>query len=252
MTGREQLDEVLAAASRIPCAGGGRDTACGACADESRKGGSRECGRHRGGPAEGSTLRASETEVDGRLDDVPPVDREHGGVPVACKRQRQQVAQELEKLGRAVVRGADAVQIDVVAVEPGVDERRRPGRSGELLRERRGVEIVHLERGAAPPALLVVAAAAVRGDQDERARPANDYRLERAPHRPFLAPVSGRVHLAVSEVRGRTAESSARTRPARHPRAPRRASRSRRAPAWGRLPPRRRIAATAARSAVAR
>src|SRR5262249_59497484 len=119
--------------------------------------GRREGRRRRGGPAEGSALRAAETEVDGRLDDVPPVDREHGGVAVALERQRQQLAEELEKLGRAVVRGADAVQIDVVAVEPGVDEGRRPGRRGELLRERRGGQIVHLERRAAPPALLVVA-----------------------------------------------------------------------------------------------
>ena len=55
-------------------------------------------------------------------------------------------------------------------VEIVVDERGRTGGGGQLLGERRGVQVVHLERRASPRPPLVVTAPAVRRHQDERAR----------------------------------------------------------------------------------
>ena len=91
-------------------------------------------------------------------------------MPVARERVRQQIGERLQEHWRALVRGGDPVEVGVVAVEVVVDERRGTGGRSQLFGERRGVEIVHLERRAAPRASLVVAPATVRRHQDERVR----------------------------------------------------------------------------------
>ena len=174
--------------------------------------------------------------------------------PCAPDRRRQQVRQPLEEDGRAVVRGAR-----------GDSDRRRCGRGGRLMsaeapvaaasssRERRGVQVVHLERRAAPwPPHR--SRAGRRAARPARAGPIRERRSARA-RRPRAASSLGaawglpdaggaqRPHCwkyrtntscvtsaSAAHTRGGLGEDAARDRP----------------------PPRRRTAATPARSAAVR
>ena len=185
---REELEQVLAGARRVAGADGRGDAVTAACADERAHGGCREARRHRrvgpdreqrGGP------RAAEADVHGRLADVPAVHREQRRATVATERGGQHVGQPLEEPGRAVVRGAHAVQVDVVSIRRRVDDRARVHLARELGGERRRMEVVHLERRRAPRKPCAVAAAAVRRDEHERRRAGRQHERRRRRHGAF-------------------------------------------------------------------
>src|SRR5262249_48726396 len=173
----EELDQVLAVPRRIARANGRADAARRARGDERRERRGRELRRDGRAAPHGEGLgrgAAPDPEIDDRLDDVPAVEGEERRPPVASQRLLEDGGEALEEPRRPLVRLADPVQVDVVAVVRVVDHRRGAGEVGELRRERGRVEIVHAKPGARPWASLGVAPAAVRRDQDERALARDD------------------------------------------------------------------------------
>ncbi len=246
---REQLDEILASARGIAGTGRRRDAVRRAGPHQPGHRGGRERGRHGGRTTHDRAAGAAEAQVDGGLDHVPAVDGEYGRATVARDGRVEQVGEALEEGGRAVVRGAEAVQVDVVAIERGVDHGGRIRHGGELFGERRRVQVVHLERHAAPRTPVVVAPTPVRRHQDERARARDDDR-RRCCHRSLLSPGSDGVYRRW-RLTARIAGSTVRTRPGRPRRDRTRVATSRPGAASGRPPPRRCSAATAVRSRAA-
>ena len=146
---REQLQQVLPPAGRVACPDRGHDALRRESTEERRQAAARERGRHGGVVADrqrGWSRAYTQTHVDRRLSDVPAVDREHRRAAVAASRRENQVAERFEKLRRAVMRFADAVQVDVVAIDVVVDQCRRARRARQRRGERRRVEVVDLAR----------------------------------------------------------------------------------------------------------
>ena len=131
---REDLDQILAGARRIPGALGGLDAPGGAGAHQHRHGALRERRRDGGALVERLATFAAEPEVDRGLDDVPAVYGEDDRASVRGDHGGYTIGQPLEEGGRLVVGGAHAVQVDVVAVEVRVDDRVGAGRRRQLAR----------------------------------------------------------------------------------------------------------------------
>ena len=110
----------------------------------------------------------AEPDVDGRLHDVPAMHHEDAEPRVPPQAVLDERRQRIEEVRRGVVHGAHAVQVDVVPVAGLVDERAGVEACGQLGRQRTGVQVVHLERGAAPRSTHRIAATAMRCDQHDR------------------------------------------------------------------------------------
>jgi len=196
----EQLQEILAVTRGVACADGGADAACPARRHQGGDGGRgkrRRDGRRR--PHEERILarRAAETQVEDWLDDVPAVHGEERRAPVSREHGLDHRGEALEEPRRAAVRLPDAVQIDVVAVRVGVDERRRPGERGELGGERRGVQVVHAQVAASPWPPSRVATPTVRGHEHERSLAREDGETPGRRHAPLVAFRRTRVYTRV-------------------------------------------------------
>ena len=108
----------------------------------------------------------AQSQVDARLDNVPSVDHQHDRVAVALDDTAHALGDHLEDPRRVLGELGQAIAIELVAIHPEVDQRRRAEAPRELARDVRGMKIVDL--GMQRRARGGASAAAVRGDQQNR------------------------------------------------------------------------------------
>ena len=178
----KRLQQILRAAARISQSEAGQDSMRAEPRDQFAERPVNECvrcghARGAGRPQLITMTPQSQAEIDSRLNDIPSMDYQHGGMTMARDDAGQALQDHFHKPWCVRTYLRKPIEIEMIAIHRRVDQRRRAEDRRQLARDRRGVEIVHL--WVEQQASGLTRAATMRSDQENRSVAVNDFQPRR-------------------------------------------------------------------------